>query len=226
MLISGYGLLKDLNADDSLRMKNSTVKYVTMLDLGEIVFTVFIGIVTTPFKLKYFWNFLNSINKVDTVLQPKKIQAEKKSIIKCIVFAKCWVLLVFTYEFFLWNTIAVKLGLDWIFFQRYLFVFITYFVIFVQEVPYWVCVRLIRKRIESLNFYLMLYLNSKTANLKFGMIKNTLTYESITTFMSVYDTICDGIDAANDFCGVNVLVRYSKKIFKTFFFVLYTKRYY
>lgn len=207
MLISGYGLFKDLNAEDSLRMKNSTVKYVTMLDLGEIVFTVFIGIIATPFRLKHFWNFLNSINKVDTVLQQQKIETEKKIYYKMHSVCKMLGSFSFRLRIFLWNTIAVKLEIAWVFLQRYLFVFVTYFVIFVQEIPYWICVRLIRRRIESLNFSLMVYLGDKKTNQQLGMIKSTLTYERITTFMSVYDTICDGIDAANDFCGVHVLVR-------------------
>lgn len=209
VLTSGYGLFKDLNSDDSLRMKNSTVKYVTMLDLGEIVFTVFIGIVTTPFKLKHLWKFLSSINNVDSILKPKSAKTEIKSIKKCIFCATFWVVLVLTYEFYVWITFGLKFGHVWIFFERYLLVFVTYFIIFVQEIPYWICVRLIRRRIENLNSHLTFYLEDSRSYLKLGIIiKSTLTYERISTFMSVYDTICDGIDAANNFCGVSILVRF------------------
>jgi hypothetical protein len=151
VMVSMNGLHEDLHSADSVRMGNSTVKYVTLIDLGEIIVTVYIGILVTPFKLKHLWRILECFHKIDAVVPQKSVKKERRRTIVSILIAISCVLFVLTYELYLWGEISDKSGLLWVFMKRYFILFSTYFMVFIQEMPYWNFASLIRKRIEGLN---------------------------------------------------------------------------
>ncbi|KAJ3651871.1 hypothetical protein Zmor_017878 [Zophobas morio] len=233
MFVSMNGLHEDFHQSNSVRMGNTTVKYVTLIDLGEVIVTVFIGIVATPFKLKHLWKILDCFHKIDNVLPQKKIKEEQRHTIICILIAIGCVLFVLTYELYLWGEISNRSGLLWVFMKRYFILFSTYFMVFIQEMPYWNFTRLIRKRIEALNHALDAGLeifksltklwitpiktNKKSNSSNFGsklfggltiyQIASfpVLSHQRVVNLMKVYELIGDSVDATNDFCGVSIL---------------------
>ncbi|RZB40599.1 gustatory receptor for sugar taste 43a-like [Asbolus verrucosus] len=219
MFVSMNGLAEDLHASDSVRMRNSTVKYVTLVDLGEVIVTVFVGIIVTPFRLKYLWKILTCFYKIDAVIPQKLVKVERRRTIISIIIAIGCVLFVLTYELYLWGEISDKSGLLWVFMKRYFILFSTYFMVFIQEMPYWNFARLIRKRIEGLNGCLQTGLHFfknltklwiTPVKMKDSHKKNSgsfgiLSYERVINLMKIYELINDAIDATNDFCGVSIL---------------------
>ncbi|XP_015836206.1 gustatory receptor for sugar taste 43a [Tribolium castaneum] len=210
------GLHEDFHASNSVRMSNSTVKYVTLIDLGEVMVTVFVGIVVTPFKIKHLWRLLASFHKIDAMVAPKKAQNERKIVIVSMVVAILCVLYVLTYELYLWGEVSSKNGQFWVFMKRYFILFSTYFMVFIEEMPYWNFIRLIRRRIEALNEVLgkgldvfrnvtKLWITPVKLNKKNSGSFGILSYEKVVNLMKMYELIGDSVDAANDFCGVSIL---------------------
>lgn len=161
----------------------------------------------------------------------KQIKKERRIVIISIAVAILCVLYVLTYELYLWGENSNKNGLLWVFMKRYFILFSTYFMVFIEEMPYWNFIRLIRKRIEVLNEVLEkgldLFRNfrklwitpvkTKNTSGSFGSIfqiskyfkiifLTVLSYEKVVNLMKIYELIGDSVDATNDFCGVSILV--------------------
>ncbi|KAJ3618366.1 hypothetical protein MTP99_006368 [Tenebrio molitor] len=219
MMVSMNGLHEDLHSADSVRMGNSTVKYVTLIDLGEIIVTVYIGILVTPFKLKHLWRILECFHKIDAVVPQKSVKKERRRTIVSILIAISCVLFVLTYELYLWGEISDKSGLLWVFMKRYFILFSTYFMVFIQEMPYWNFASLIRKRIEGLNQCLesglevfknltklwITPVKTKDRNKRSSESFGVLSYDRVVNLMKMYELIGDSVDATNDFCNVSIL---------------------
>ncbi|KAF5286571.1 hypothetical protein FQA39_LY16254 [Lamprigera yunnana] len=59
------GMVNDLEAgsDKSIRMKQSTGKYVTVVDISIVALVVFVGIFGTPFRVDSFLSYVSCINE-------------------------------------------------------------------------------------------------------------------------------------------------------------------
>lgn len=208
------GLAEDLNSDP-IKMKNPVVKYIILIDLAEIALTVFLGIFSTPFKLNYFWKMLTSFGKIERAL-PFQSSSNKRSLWKTalfLIFALC----VIIFDLVLWGSSAQNLGL---FLKRFGPVYVSYFLIFVQQILFCVFARLIRVKIEDLNGVFRSGLEQNGENqwisvmkVKQKVYKNALTYERLNDFMRLIEEIEDVIEAINDFFGVHTLVNFQKKFF-------------
>ncbi|KAJ3634941.1 hypothetical protein MTP99_007881 [Tenebrio molitor] len=146
MLTSMIGLCDDLDADRSIRMQNPNIKYIIFFDLGEIIATVFVGIVTAPLQIKIFLENLERSRTNGPDPCPSLF-----NIISSILI----------YDVILWSLNTSQLS---VFDQRFTTLYITYFLVFVQQIPFCFFARLIRRRIEGLNYALDLGLTTVQKN--------------------------------------------------------------
>jgi hypothetical protein len=128
------GLCDDLDADRSIRMQNPNIKYIIFFDLGEIITTVFVGIVTAPFKLKYFWKILNGLGRMDLILAPHYSTVDERR--RCLITIASTLTVISSiliYDVILWSLNTSQLS---VFLQRFTTLYITYFLVFVQQIPF------------------------------------------------------------------------------------------
>ncbi|KAJ3651866.1 hypothetical protein Zmor_017873 [Zophobas morio] len=210
------GLNEDLPIEHSIRMKNSLIKYIVVVDVGEIVVTVFTGVLTTPFKLKYFWKILNSFTKMEKVFSIHRTSDERQRSILYMGVSLTIVAFVLAYDAVLWIINASDMS---VFFKRYTALYILYFLVFIQEFPFYFFARLVKRNIENLNGALKRGLEEvlRTQNkqwapiIKLGQehpVNNAtgLTYDRLTDYMKLVEKIDDTIEATNDFCAVHTLL--------------------
>ncbi|KAJ3618363.1 hypothetical protein MTP99_006365 [Tenebrio molitor] len=218
MLTSMIGLCDDLDADRSIRMQNPNIKYIIFFDLGEIIATVFVGIVTAPFKLKYFWKILNGLGRMDLILAPHYSTVDERR--RCLITIASTLTVISSiliYDVILWSLNTSQLS---VFFQRFTTLYITYFLVFVQQIPFCFFARLIRRRIEGLNYALDLGLTTvqknnvnnqwvscvKSRNYKNAKSVDVFSYDRLNDFMKLVEETDDVVEAVNDFCSVHTLL--------------------
>ncbi|XP_044260941.1 gustatory receptor for sugar taste 43a-like [Tribolium madens] len=207
--LSMVGLTEDLNSAP-IRMKNPVVKYIIMIDLGEIVVTVLAGILTSPLKLSYFWKMLAGFGRIEQVLPSYYPPEEKNRCLWGVVIFLVLASSVIFFDFVVWGLSVSDLG---VFFKRFLTVYVSYFLIFVQQIPFCFFVRLIRLKIEDLNgaFRAGLERAQNMENQWISVMKKVkqqkvvLTYERLNDFMRLVEEIEEVIEAINGFYGVHTL---------------------
>ncbi|XP_064214276.1 gustatory receptor for sugar taste 43a [Tribolium castaneum] len=213
--LSILGLTEDLNSAP-IRMKNPIVKYIILIDLGEVAVTVLAGILTTPFKLPYFWKMLTGFGKIEQVLPPHHAPEEKKRSFWAVTIFLVLAASVIFFDVVVWGLSASDLG---VFFKRFLPVYVSYLLIFVQQIPFCFFVRVIRLKIEDLNgaFRAGLervqngenqWISVMKVNKQPKVIqgKSALSYERLNEFMRLVEEIEDVIEAINGFYGVHTLL--------------------
>ncbi|KAJ3618360.1 hypothetical protein MTP99_006364 [Tenebrio molitor] len=177
MLTSMIGLCDDLDADRSIRMQNPNIKYIIFFDLGEIITTVFVGIVTAPFKLKYFWKILNGLGRMDLILAPHYSTVDERR--RCLITIASTLTVISSiliYDVILWSLNTSQLS---VFFQRFTTLYITYFLVFVQQIPFF-----FRQTDQEQN----------------------TSYDRLNDFMKLVEETDDVVEAVNDFCSVHTLM--------------------
>lgn len=154
------GIISDISVDSqySVRMKDPTHKYITCADISVIICTVFLGVLTTPFKLKDFWHILYSLTQIDATLlltedppAPAVRRNDRKSSILLIATALILFSMLIVGDIALWERTAHASHADQFFLRNYFAFYILYYIVLLQEIYYWHLVDFIKRRIQSLN---------------------------------------------------------------------------
>ncbi|KAF5275131.1 hypothetical protein FQA39_LY18689 [Lamprigera yunnana] len=219
-------------SDKSIRMKQSTGKYVTVVDISIVALVVFVGIFGTPFRVDSFLSYVSCINEVDATLVVSDAR-RARHVSMCRVFAVFVVTtVILAFDLSIWWTISSSSRDSNFLIGNYIAFYISYYILLLLECQYWHLIYCIKRRLKLLNSYLKIHnvhtddVVKNVVNKHFSIFKNVhkqipkqvignqknlvgngvLTNEYITRMIRVYLKLCDAADYVNQCCGLIVLI--------------------
>ncbi|KAF5285226.1 hypothetical protein FQR65_LT13341 [Abscondita terminalis] len=153
VIMTVVGMINDLEAGStkSIRMKQRTGKYVTIVDISVVALIVFIGVFGTPFRLVDFFSYLDCLNEVDSIILVSDAKKARKVCIIRLFVVIAAITVILASDLAMWWTIGDRSQESDFLIGNYIPFYISYYVILLLECQYWHMVYCIERRLKLLN---------------------------------------------------------------------------
>lgn len=155
----------------------------------ELVLSAFLNTIFAPFNLTHFWNLLELIEKIDKIDLKREIKKHERKADAFLVISLIIISSIVIYDLILWTILSSKINALSTFYERYVWLYLLFFIIFIQQAPICVFSKILQHQIKHLNSVLQTILdytvqtNQQIANVNFLTNKNTNLNKSKLVFM-------------------------------------------
>ncbi|RZC39647.1 7tm 7 domain containing protein [Asbolus verrucosus] len=147
--VFGWMRLYELDVVYMIKLGNNTKRYVTFSDVGVVLCPSFMGVLVTSLKIDRYVDYIDCLNKVDSLLQ--KHPPKYSKYLYVIATTMAFTTFIFVYDLVLWIKISdhlLNVGFLLLYYVPY---YVCYYFSIVMELMYWHLVYSIRVRIVLLN---------------------------------------------------------------------------